>query len=141
MTDPSHSSDEFQRLSEDASILVEQGRLLFKNIRKGGLSEYGKEKPFAYQGIRPTILDWILRVHEAASRWEAASGAERVLLLLAVEMAERNFVSLAQREVGRARTSSKFTREPGHHLPLDKVLAELKAKGHRLPATGGGQEI
>ena len=113
-------------LSVEASILVEQGRLRFKNIKKGSLKRYGSEKPLAYQGIRPTILDWLLCVHEAAARWQTAKQDERKLLLKAVEIAERNFVSLAQSEVGRARTSSKSTREPGEGLPLEKVLAKLR---------------
>jgi hypothetical protein len=121
------SNDDFQGLADEASILVEQGRLLFRNVRNG----YGKDKPTAYQGLRPKILDWVLCVHEAASRWEAASSAERTLLLHAVETAERNFVSLAQREVGRARTSSKFTRAAGDGMPLDKLIEEMKSNGHR----------
>lgn len=125
------SSDEFQRLSEEASILLEQGRLLFRNIRSGHGKAYGTQKPYAYQGLRPGILDWVLCVHEASSRWEVSSAQERTLLMLAVETAKRNFVSLAQQEVGRAKTSSKFTREAGDGSPLETLIEQLKLKGHQ----------
>lgn len=127
LDDGATDQQKIQELAVEASILVEQGRLLFKNVEgKEDLKGYGREKPSAYQGIRPKILDWMLLIHEAANSWSNASESDKEMMLSAVGEAERNFVSLAQLEVGRARTAHLKTREPGDGSPLALSLLKLR---------------
>ncbi len=138
-TSEQHSDQQkIKELSIEASVLVEQGRLLFKNVEgKGSLKGYGRDKSPAYRGIRPKILDWVLLIHEAAQAWENADVSRRRSILLAVEDAERNFVSLAQFEVGRSRTAHFKTSEPGDGSPLALSLSKQRAPIRSTRGQGG----
>ena len=104
------------------SILVEQGRMFFRNA--GPYSE-GGEKHRAYRGKRPEILDQLVAAHQIACRWPKASDEERVRMRLVAEDCLKRFVSLVQLEVGRSRTASAGTRRRGTGALLTVRMDEL----------------
>ena len=50
----------------ELSACIEQGRLLFENKNKDA---WGKEKPYAYRGFRPTMLDELVAAYHAYSEY------------------------------------------------------------------------
>ncbi|MBW8304744.1 MAG: hypothetical protein K0M78_12585 [Brevundimonas sp.] len=104
------------------SALVERGRLFFKNRRSG---RFGEEKPEAYRGLRPMVLDPIVVSHQIACAWPPATELDRAKLLLLAEDAERKFVSLIQREVGRSRTAAAYTKRSGDGAQLRQLIHDL----------------
>ena len=98
------------------SILVERGRLFFKN--KGN---HGPNKWTAYRGNRPKILDPIVTAHQIAYclRDETNEDAKRRMWAVA-EDCRREFVTLAQKEVGRARTVD--TGQAGSSIRIRELL-------------------
>ncbi len=114
------------RLSDvifQTSILTEQGRMFFKNTRVGRI---GKDKPAAYRGRRPAILDHLIAAHEAAVR--LAGGVDldsRARLSLVAEDSLKGFVSLIQSEVGRSRVRSPAAGKPGESIRLELLMARL----------------
>jgi hypothetical protein len=107
------------------SVLAEQGRLFFKNQRAG---DQGLEKPEAYQGRRPDILDQVLVAHQISGRFERADEESRSRMVCVAEDAERRFVSLAQKEVGRVRTASVDTSKGGHGAQLNWLMDGVDPK-------------
>ncbi len=126
------------RLAVDLSVLVEQGRLFFRNSPH---PTYGAERPPAYRGYRPRLLDAIVVSHQIACQWSGADAAAREKMVLVAEDCVRSFVSLAQREVGRSRTAHHETavRGEGENLDvlLDRVTTErldgLRRRGRPAP--------
>jgi hypothetical protein len=114
------------RLTEiifQTSILTEQGRMFFRNTPAGRL---GREKPAAYRGRRPAILDHLIAAHEAACRLAAGADAETCARLsLVAEDSLKGFVSLIQPEVGRSRIRSPAAGQPGESVRLDHLMAKL----------------
>src|SRR5579863_4583222 len=53
----------------NTAILIERGRLFFKNEVTDG---FGAEKQSAYRGYRPRILDPIVVAHQVACEWSDA---------------------------------------------------------------------
>ena len=104
------------------SILTEQGRMFFRNTRVGRL---GAEKPAAYRGRRPAILDCLIVAHEAARRLSGADAETRARLSLVSEDSLKRFVSLIQPEVGRSRVRSPAAGRPGDSIRLDLMMARL----------------
>jgi hypothetical protein len=104
------------------STLVECGRLFFKNRRSG---DFGEEKPEAYRGLRPMVLDPIVVTHQIACAWPPLNELDRAKLLLLAEDAERKFVSLIQREVGRSRTAAAYTKRSGDGAQLKHLIRDL----------------
>src|SRR6185312_14232953 len=86
-----------ERRSTLAKVLVEQGRLFFKNTPH---PTHGADRHPAYRGYRPMILDPIVVSHQIACQWDGADDAEKDLMLLVAQDCVRSFVSMAQREVG-----------------------------------------
>ncbi len=109
----------------NTSVLVERGRLLFKNIPGG---RRGRHKPPAYRGTRPLILDQLIVAHEIAKIWLASDDRDRKRLHLIAEDCKQKFVSLAQKEVGRERTASTYTKLSGDGRPLDDILLNFDDK-------------
>ena len=105
------------------SILIEQGRLFFKNQV---VDDHGESKPNAYRGYRPEILDQILIAHLIALNWRGSSVEDRKLLLVSLEDCAKNFVSLAQQEVGRNRTACVETSRGGRHISIEYILDDAK---------------
>lgn len=111
--------DKFVELTFTTSILVEQGRLFFKNKPFGS---YGVEKPSAYRGLRPRILDYLVIAHQIACEWNDANELEKTCMKVIAEDCQRNFVSMIQKEVGRGRTASADTSQAGNGVHLQTLI-------------------
>jgi hypothetical protein len=112
-------------LAFETSILVERGRLFFRNSGR-----QGRDKPHAYRGKRPEILDQLVLAHQIACAWPDAAPDQRRAMGLVAEDVLRRFVSLVQMEVGRMRTASPDTRRRGDGADLALRIRELD--GERL---------
>ena len=122
---PESRRAKLEKVTVATSILVEKGRLLFKNRTN---NNYGRKKIRAYQGYRPLILDKIVIAHQIAVHWTNAEPEKRLRLQLVAEDCLRHFVSLAQLEVGRSRTADTRTNEPGRGDALGDHLQALDQK-------------
>jgi hypothetical protein len=107
------------------SVLAEQGRLFFKNERAGN---HGVEKQEAFRGLRADILDQVILAHQIAGRFERADEDSRLRMACVAEDAERRFVTLAQKEVGRVRTASVDTSKGGYGAQLNWLMDRLDQK-------------
>jgi hypothetical protein len=112
-------------LAIETSVLTESGRLFFRNTR---LTLHGRDKPSAYRGYRTVILDQILIAHQVACAWEQADANTRARLHLLAEDCTREFVSLAQKEVGRSRTVSSVTKKGGTGAGIETLAAAVDAE-------------
>jgi hypothetical protein len=110
-------------IAVDTSVLVEQGRLFFRNTPH---PTYGAHRHPAYRGYRPMLLDPIVVAHQIACQWEGAAEEERERMVLVAEDCVRRFVSMAQREVGRSRTAHEESARKGEGETLDMLLARVK---------------
>lgn len=114
--------DKLDHLGQDISVLIEQGRLCFRNIPgTGDLRGFGAEKAPAYRGMRPVVLDDLVRVCEAIAAWQVGTYNRRQIIA-AVEYSRASFVSMMQAEVGRSRTRSKNSVLMGVGSPLDNFI-------------------
>ncbi len=105
------------------SILIEQGRLFFKN---SVIDDFGAEKASAYRGYRPKLLDELVVAHQIAVQWPEIADTEQVRDVGEIaSAAKREFVSLLQKEVGRQRTVSAETGKGGSGADLDYRLDEI----------------
>ncbi len=104
------------------SILTEQGRLFFRNT---GLKNHGVDKEAAYTRLRPRILDHLIAAHQVASAWTVANPSEQQRMRLVAQDSVREFVSLAQKEVGRTRTASVDASMAGESIRLRSLLANI----------------
>lgn len=121
---PLADEDARQRMAAlmfETSILVERGRLFFRNSG----SWKHRDKPHAYRGKRPEILDQLVVAHQIACSWPGAMPDERRAMGLVAEDVLRRFVSLVQMEVGRMRTASADTRRGGDGADLSWRMREL----------------
>lgn len=110
-------------IAVDTSVLVEQGRLFFKNTPH---PTYGADRRPAYRGYRPMVLDPIVVSHQIACQWGGATDDEKDRMLIIAEDCVRNFVSMAQREVGRGRTAHGDSALKGEGERLEALLAKVK---------------
>lgn len=106
----------------DTSVLVEQGRLFFRNTPH---PTHGAHRHPAYRGYRPMLLDPIVVAHQIACQWEGAAEEERERMVLVAEDCVRRFVSMAQREVGRSRTAHEDSAIKGEGEPLETLLSRI----------------
>lgn len=104
----------------ECSILCDQGRLYFQNVA----DDHGREKPPAYRGYRPKILDSLVAGVEASRLWTSPNLNEigRVKIVQAIRDAERDFVSYAQMEVGRIRSAAAEASAAGQSSPLQRLI-------------------
>jgi hypothetical protein len=109
----------------DAPALVERGRIFFKNQPHGS---YGSQKPPAYRGLRPKILDPLVAAHQIAVRFVSSDGEERIRLQLLAEDYLRTFVSLVQKEIGRERTAAAETKQAGRGFDLKAAMDAISSK-------------
>lgn len=112
-------------LSIKASILVEQGRLFFKNKAFGS---HGLSKEPAYRGIRPMILDELIVIHGLSRGWNSLQVEDRGLASEIAVSCLKRFVSMAQQEVGRDRAASSYAASAGDGASFDALLDGLKSK-------------
>lgn len=103
----------------DSSVLVERGRIFFKNDIS---TSYGVEKLPARRGIRPLILDQLIIAHQVARYWPHASDEEVNRRSIIAEDCLKDFVSLAQKEVGRDRAASRDALRGGDRINLDELM-------------------
>lgn len=115
-------AEKIKSLGIEASLLTELGRSYFFNVPS---DHWGNEKPTAYRGLRPLILDYVLTGFEISDRWPKASDTERMKLHRAAIMIEQNFVSLLQKETGRSGTRTPETAAPGSGNLLDRLIKQL----------------
>ncbi|MEO6013852.1 MAG: hypothetical protein ABIQ30_09755 [Devosia sp.] len=115
---------ELKTITIRTSVLVEQGRLFFRNKADG---EHGKDKHGAYQGYRAELLDPIVVAHQIAAQWDTADIGTRRRMTLIAEDCVRRFVSFAQMEVGRSRTVSIHTARAGRGDHLGTLMEALSA--------------
>ncbi|MEI9852546.1 MAG: hypothetical protein WDN24_18700 [Sphingomonas sp.] len=118
---PEEARTRLTQLAVDTSVLVERGRLFFRNAR----SWDGRHLPRAYRGKRPEILDQLVVAHQIACAWPGANPEERVRMALVSEDVLRTFVTLMQAEVGRSRTASAGTRRRGDGADLGWRMQDL----------------
>lgn len=111
--------ERIQKVVLTTSILLEQGRLLFRNVQVVGRED--GHKPSAYRGFRPIVLDHLLEAHTIAIHWENEDARGQSLLSAEARALTRAYVSQMQLEVGRAR---QFARRAG-----DAGLKALDANG------------
>jgi hypothetical protein len=110
-------------IAVDASVLVEQGRLFFRNTPH---PTHGADRHPAYRGHRPMLLDPIVVAHQIACQWEGAADEEKERMILVAEDCVRRFVSMAQREVGRSRTAHAESMIKGEGENLELLLGKVK---------------
>lgn len=111
------------RIAVDTSVLVEQGRLYFKNTPH---PTHGADRHPAYRGFRPMLLDPIVVAHQIACQWDGAADEEKERMVLVAEDCVRSFVSMAQREVGRGRTAHMASAIKGEGEKLEVLLAKVR---------------
>jgi len=126
---PDLMSDKLRSSFDEISLLVEVGRVFFQNTPgRFELEGWGAEKPQAYRGLRPIILDYLVCGLEVADEWPRASPERKVDLRDIILEAERQFVSVVQSEAGRPRTISPHSGAQGKSRPIHWVLHELRAR-------------
>ena len=111
-----------RQLAIDTSVLVEQGRLFFRNVPD---PEHGKDKLPAYRGYRPELLDPIVTAHQIACAWIAADQPSRQRLGKLADTCVKSFVSMAQHEVGRSKTLSRETARGGKGSSLQELMTKV----------------
>ncbi len=112
-------ADSYEAIWFSTSILIERGRLFFRNAQAKG---YSRHKATAYQGYRTEILDQLLIAHLIAGGFPDALDEDRTKMSRLAEKCRARFVSLAQKEVGRARTRSPDPSVAGVSITLDYLL-------------------
>ncbi len=102
-----------------SSILVEQGRIFFKNVIR---DEFGKEKNEAYRGYRPRVLDHLVVAHQVACHWSRADPMTRKKMGIIADDCLKQFGSAMRREVGRHRTAASGTAAHGAGIHLQSMI-------------------
>jgi hypothetical protein len=103
-------------------VLIERGRLFFKNKATDG---FGSEKPAAYRGYRPMILDPLVLAYQITCSWQGADNEDQYKMRILLKSSLENFVSLAQGEVGRGVTASPDTSVGGHGVHLRSLMDQI----------------
>lgn len=109
----------------EAPALIERGRIFFKNQP---FRSFGQEKPPAYRGLRPKILDPLVAAHQIAVRFIDSDEEARIRLQLVAEDYLKAFVSLVQTEIGRERTAAAETKQAGAGFELQAALDAISRK-------------
>lgn len=95
-----------------------------------------------YRGLRPRVLDPLKEAHEIAVAWPEANDETRLRLHLAADDQRARFVSLIQKEVGRAKPASADLKKGGDRSDLARIIEDvspgqleaLRAKSTLSPA-------
>ncbi|QPC44291.1 hypothetical protein HW532_17265 [Kaustia mangrovi] len=116
------SEDKMTEIMFDTAILVESGRIFFKNEIIDG---HGGHKYPAYRGYRPEILDCLVIAHKISRDWIDADNDKRLRMKIVSEDCLKKFVSLAQKEVGRDRNSSIEAGVGGSGSDLEDMLRNV----------------
>lgn len=103
-----------------ASTLVEQGRLFFRNVSDAPLAKIGD----TYAGRRPRVLDPLVVAHKIAARLLVGTVGDPALYRVAQEQ-RRLFVRAVQHEIGRRQSASWEARRAGETSDLDALIAGM----------------
>jgi hypothetical protein len=110
--------DEFtadlRELRARSSTQTDRGRMFFRNV----VSDWGKEKPAAYRGLRPKVLDCLVancRICDYALNCESI---DYQYLPDLTSKHSRAFVSLVQAEIGRTHQPKSGAELAGHHVDI-----------------------
>lgn len=123
------NDEDLRRCMDEVSVQIEIGRVFFRNSPgRGALRGWGQDKPPAYRGIRPKLLDYLVGAYDIGVEWQAATPARRIELAEIAEEAERQFVSLVQCEVGRAKARSVEARASGTGSPLLWIEEDVRIR-------------
>ena len=122
----SYREENFIELKFRLSILVETGRLFFKNSNFEKSSLKYSVSYIAYQGSRPKVLDKLVFAAQIAENWSTATAEDREKMAQIIDNCRRQFVSIMQGEVGRARTASIETKAAGQSGGLSDLMASLE---------------
>jgi len=76
------------------SALIDEGRFFFENKRH---PTFGAEKPPAYQGFRPKLLDYLVAVHDWLKGYSQPLDSVNGAACSEIWMSKREFVSELQR--------------------------------------------
>lgn len=102
------------------STLIEQGRFYFPNVNKGDC--FGKNKPFAYQGYRNVILDFLVYSYQLFIR------SDYMRYVKHAEQLQRLFTSYAfqylEPQKRRKQISSKTSIKKDKEFTIDDFLRE-----------------
>lgn len=110
-------------LGTRASVLVEQGRMYFRNAPDGDGTNLWKHE--AYRGTRPEILDQLVIAFAISREWQDSDEKRREDLAALAIWSEQRFVTLIQMEVGRSRVSSHIAGKAGQTVVLDELIERL----------------
>ena len=106
----------------DTSTLIERGRLFFKNEVS---DNFGTDKHAAYRGYRPRILDHLVVAHQVALSWPDKNKDQIMRRTAVAKDSLQEFVSLAQKEVGRQRATSEEALKGGDGIHLPMLMAAV----------------
>ena len=109
----------------ETSTLIERGRLFFKN---DVVDQFGSEKLAAYRGYCPRILDHLVVAHQIARYWPNDNEDDVLRRSTVAEECLKNFVSLAQKEVGRDRAASVDALKGGDSIYLPALMKAVTIK-------------
>ncbi|MEY9584068.1 hypothetical protein [Sinorhizobium fredii] len=138
---------EIEKLSQQASALVDKGRLFFPNVKDEGrgtlfgltiswLPAFPKRKPVGDsgydKGTRVEILDHVLRACYAARHLAIGFDGDKETLRAHVWQSRGNFVSLLQEEMGNS-LRRKDSDGAGEHVPKDPRLWGFPERALTLP--------
>jgi hypothetical protein len=112
-------------LGTRASVLVEQGRMYFRNAPDDDGTNLWKHE--AYRGTRPEILDQLVIAFAISREWQGSDAARLAQLVALAVRAEQRFVTLIQMEVGRSKVSSHIAGKAGQTVVLDELIASVEA--------------
>jgi len=119
------TSERLRSINTRTSILIEQGRLFFRNKPYGN---FGIEKEPAYRGLRPRILDSLVLANKISNHFLTADRESRARMRLLAEDCLKRFVSMAQKEVGRNRVRSADASHGGDGSDLWQWLKAIDTK-------------
>ena len=77
----------------ELSACIEQGRLLFENKNKDA---WGADKPYAYRGFRPTMLDELVAAYNAYSEFGESESHTKENFVQFLERRRRIYISEIQ---------------------------------------------
>ncbi|TXC68946.1 hypothetical protein FSZ31_08295 [Sphingorhabdus soli] len=107
----------FSELRTRSSVQVERGRIFFKNTE----SDFGSDKPPAYRGLRPRILDSLVANCQMCQLAAAADTDLKKLSWISCDHT-RMFVSFVQEEVGRNKISKSGAASAGTGIDVEEDL-------------------
>lgn len=120
-----YASGDFELLGERASVLVDQGRFFFPNVKE-------RRNQADDHGTRVKLLDQVLKACYVARHMAAEPSANRQVLRRHVWESRRRFVHLLQEEMG-ASLRKVGADSTGDHIPSNPESWDPPTKNINLP--------